>query len=132
MGHSALGTSSTLGEAENPEVARGQAWSTGRLDATPRRAHALSVLREPEPQVMLPWLVRLRWLGVLGQAVAVAMAERVFQLGFSTALLGWLVVLAAASNVALSALARPLPAKWSSATLMGAVLTFDTLLLTAL
>jgi two-component system sensor histidine kinase RegB len=81
---------------------------------------------------MLPWLVRLRWLGVLGQAVAVAMAERVFQLGFSTALLGWLVVLAAASNVALSMLARPLPAKWSSATLMGAVLTFDTLLLTAL
>ena len=90
------------------------------------------MLREPEPQVMLPWLVRLRWLGVLGQAVAVGMAERVFQLGFSTVLLGSLVVLAAASNVALSALARPLPAKWSSATLMGVVLTFDTLLLTAL
>jgi two-component system sensor histidine kinase RegB len=81
---------------------------------------------------MLPWLVRLRWLGVLGQAVAVAMAERVFQLGFSTALLGSLVVLAALSNGALSALARSLPAKWSSATLMGVVLTFDTLLLTAL
>jgi two-component system sensor histidine kinase RegB len=90
------------------------------------------MLREPEPELMLRWLVRLRWLGVLGQAVAVSMAERVFRLGFSTALLGSLVGLAAASNVALHALARPLGAKWSSARVMGVVMTFDTLLLTAL
>lgn len=92
----------------------------------------MSMLHEPEPRVMLPWLVRLRWLGVLGQAVAVVMAERVFQLGFSTALLGSFVALAAASNLALGALAHGLSARWSSASVMGGVMTFDTLLLTAL
>lgn len=81
---------------------------------------------------MLPWLVRLRWLGVLGQAVAVVVAERGFQLGFSSGLLGALVGLGAASNVALSALARRMPAGWSSATVMGVVMVIDTLLLTAL
>jgi two-component system sensor histidine kinase RegB len=60
------------------------------------------------------------------------MAERVFQLGFSTQLLASLVGLAAASNLALSAFARRLPAGWSSTTVMGVVMTFDPLLLTAL
>jgi two-component system, sensor histidine kinase RegB len=90
------------------------------------------MLHEPEPQVTLPWLVRLRWLGVLGQAVAVGVANQVFQLDFSVALLGALVLLAAASNSALAVLARRLPGGWSAATVMGVVMTFDTLLLTAL
>lgn len=81
---------------------------------------------------MLPWLVRLRWLGVLGQAVAVMMADRDPQLGFSSVLLVTLVGLAAASNVALAALARRTPVGWSSATVMGVVMIIDTLLLTAL
>jgi len=81
---------------------------------------------------MLPWLVRLRWLGVLGQAVAVMMADRDLQLGFSSVLLMTLVGLAAASNVALTALARRTPVGWSSATVMGVVMIIDTLLLTAL
>jgi two-component system sensor histidine kinase RegB len=87
---------------------------------------------EPEPQVTLPWLVRLRWLAVLGQAVAVGAANQVFELGFSVALLSSLVLLAAASNLALAALARGLPKGWSAAAVMGLTMTFDTLLLTAL
>jgi two-component system, sensor histidine kinase RegB len=87
---------------------------------------------ESEPSVTLPWLVSLRWLGVLGQAVAVAIADQVFLLGFSVALLGSLVLLAAASNVVLVGLARRLPTGWSAATVMGTVMTFDTLLLTGL
>jgi two-component system sensor histidine kinase RegB len=90
------------------------------------------VTRNSEPQVTLPWLVRLRWLGVLGQALAVAVANWVFQLGFSVSWLGSLVLLAAVSNVALTLLARRLPDRWSAATTMGSVMTFDTLLLTAL
>jgi two-component system, sensor histidine kinase RegB len=87
---------------------------------------------DPEPQVTLPWLVRLRWLGVLGQALAVTVANGLFRLGFSATWLGSLVLLAAGSNVALTLLARRLPAGWSAATVMGSVMTFDTLLLTAL
>lgn len=90
------------------------------------------MLSEPEPRVTLPWLIRLRWLGVLGQAVAVIVADRVLQLGFSTAWLGSLVGLAAASNLALAGLSRRLPAGWSAATVMGVAMTFDTALLTAL
>jgi two-component system sensor histidine kinase RegB len=87
---------------------------------------------ELEPHVTLPWLVRLRWLGVLGQALAVTMANRVLSLGYSVGLLGSLVLLAAASNLALTVLARRLPSGWSAATVMGLVMTFDTLLLTVL
>lgn len=87
---------------------------------------------ELEPHVTLPWLVRLRWLGVLGQAVAVTMANRVLSLGYSVGLLGSLVLLAAASNVALTVLARRLPSGWSASTVMGLVMTFDTLLLSLL
>lgn len=89
------------------------------------------MLAEPEPRVTLPWLIRLRWLGVLGQAVAVVVADQVLQLGFSTAWLASLVGLAAASNLALAALSRRLPAG-SAATVMGVAMTFDTALLTAL
>jgi two-component system, sensor histidine kinase RegB len=86
----------------------------------------------PDPQVTLPWLVRLRWLAVLGQAVAVGAACWGFHLSFSGWLLSSLVLLAAASNVALALLAPRLPEGWSAARIMGGVMTFDTLLLTAL
>jgi len=87
---------------------------------------------EPEPSVTLPWLVRLRWLSVLGQAIAVGVADHVLKLGLESGLLAALVLLAAASNLALAGLARRLRPTWSASAVMGGVLTFDTLLLTAL
>jgi len=86
----------------------------------------------PEPQVSVPWLVRLRWLAVGGQAIAVAAARWVFQLDFSWGVLGGLVLLAALSNVALSVLAERLASGRVAARALGGVMTFDTLLLTAL
>jgi two-component system sensor histidine kinase RegB len=81
--------------------------------------------------VSLPWLLRLRWLGVLGQAIAVLVATQFFQLGYSVFWLGTLVGIAGISNVVLTVVARGLPPQWSG-TVMGSVLTLDTLLLTAL
>jgi two-component system sensor histidine kinase RegB len=88
--------------------------------------------REPEPRITLPWLVRLRWLAVLGQAVAVAVARWGFDLDFSWWLLGSLVLVAAVSNALLALVARRLPLGWSASRTLGGVLTLDTLLLTAL
>jgi two-component system, sensor histidine kinase RegB len=86
----------------------------------------------PEQQVTLPWLVRLRWLTVLGQAVAVVSAHWGFGLDLPWWLLGSLVLLGAASNLLLSLRARREPLGGSSVQIMGGVLAFDTLLLTAL
>jgi two-component system, sensor histidine kinase RegB len=88
-------------------------------------------MSDPEPQVSLPWLLRLRWLAVLGQALAVVVATQIFQLGYSVGWLGTLVLLSALSNVALTMAARRLSARWSG-TVMGSVLALDTVLLTAL
>ncbi len=80
----------------------------------------------------MPWLVRLRWLAVLGQALAVACARWLFELRFDWSLLSACVAFAAASNVVLAGLARRLPPAGSAALTMGSVMTLDTLLLTAL
>lgn len=80
----------------------------------------------------LPWLVRLRWLAVLGQGLAVAAARWLLGMSFSWWLLSGLVLVAAASNLLLALVARRLPRGWSAARTMGGVLTFDTLLLTGL
>jgi two-component system, sensor histidine kinase RegB len=86
----------------------------------------------PESQVTLPWLVRLRWLAVGGQAAAVAAAYWVFQLDFSWRWLTALVLLAALSNAGLAALAPRLPPDGSAARVTGGIMVFDTLLLSAL
>lgn len=87
---------------------------------------------EAETQVTLPWLVRLRWLAVIGQAVAIAVARGVFELDFSWQLTGSLVLVAGLSNAALALVARRPRPSGSVARFMGAVMIFDTLLLTAL
>jgi two-component system, sensor histidine kinase RegB len=101
------------------------------LTSAAAAGHATTIMSDPEPQVSLPWLLRLRWLGVLGQAFAVVVATEVFQLGYSIVWLGSLVLLSALSNVALAVVARRLSAQ-RSGTVMGSVLALDTLLLTAL
>lgn len=85
-----------------------------------------------EPTVTLPWLVRLRWLALAGQILAVAVARQVFDL----ALIWWLILLVAAisatSNLVLAVVVRRQPPAWSAAHLMGGVLILDTALLTTL
>lgn len=85
-----------------------------------------------EPTVTLPWLVRLRWLALAGQAAAVGIARQVFELE----LLWWLIVLvavvSATTNLALAGVVRRQPPAWSAAHLMGGVLILDTALLTTL
>lgn len=96
-------------------------------------------LVKSEPTSALPALVRLRWLAILAQLVAVVVAR--FGLDLPVALEGLSLVigLAAASNVALHLLARaPQPAAWARRfsregdSLVGPVLFLDTVLLTAL
>lgn len=91
---------------------------------------------EEQPQVSLPWLLQLRWLAVAGQVGAVIVAW-CFALELSFWTLGALVALAGLSNAVLAMLAGQAPAArvlpgWGEARIMGSVMTFDTLLLTAL
>ena len=87
---------------------------------------------ELEPQVTLPWLIRLRWLGVLGQLLALLLAKIAFSLELSYGLLLALAALTACSNLFLTTAKQRLQGRWSPTRVMGAVLVFDTLLLTAL
>ncbi|MEY2934772.1 MAG: hypothetical protein RL033_5521 [Pseudomonadota bacterium] len=86
---------------------------------------------EAQPQVTLPWLVRLRWLAVAGQILAVIVAWAL-RLDLSFWTLGALVGLAALSNALLATVASPAAKRWGEARLLGSVMTFDTLLLTTL
>jgi two-component system sensor histidine kinase RegB len=80
-----------------------------------------------EPAITLPWLIRLRWLFVIGQVIAFPVAR----LGFSHGLAWWPFALAVAviaiSNVALAQMTRR---GRSPAQLMGGVLILDTAVLT--
>lgn len=80
-----------------------------------------------EPTITLPWLRRLRWLFVVGQ-IAMWTALR---FGFSSYVPKWPFALAvavtAASNLAIK---PPYIRRWSPATIMGAVLLLDVVVLT--
>lgn len=81
--------------------------------------------------VTLPWLVRLRWLGVFGQAAALAVAHWVFTFELTAPLAMAVIGLVAASNVALS-LAPLRLLGWGESQIMGSVMALDTALLTVL
>jgi two-component system, sensor histidine kinase RegB len=85
-----------------------------------------------EPQVTLPWLVRLRWLGAIGQVVALGVARWVFELELPWAPLLGLVGIAIGSNAVLALRAPHLLRRWPAAWILGAVLALDSVLLTAL
>ena len=90
------------------------------------------MLAVTEPPVSLPWLIRLRWMAFAGQVVVIAVARFWFEQPLVYGVLAAVVGITAASNVGLALLARRPKLPWSAATLMGAALTLDTLLLTAL
>ncbi len=82
--------------------------------------------------VSLPWLIRLRWMAVAGQVLAIAMARFAFDQRLAYEALAAIVLLTALSNVALVLADRRGLLPWPSTTLMGLALTVDTLLLTGL
>jgi two-component system sensor histidine kinase RegB len=92
----------------------------------------LSPLTELEPRVTLPWLVRLRWLGVAGQVLAILAARYVFELSFVWPVMGGVIVVTLLSNAALSAFARRTPPEAAASRVMGSVLALDTVSLTLL
>src|SRR5687767_12167920 len=86
----------------------------------------MSRMFDLEPTITLPWLIRLRWLFVIGQGVVWC----VVRFGFGSTLPWWPFAVAVAtlsiSNVAVARLAR----RWPPARVMGGVLLLDTALLT--
>jgi two-component system sensor histidine kinase RegB len=104
-----------------------------RVDVSLRGGHIARSMAAPAttyaPAVTLAWLVRLRWGSVVAQAVTVLVG--VFALGAPTSLLADVVIaVTAGSNIALFAAARKRRAV--GAGVLGAVLVFDTVALTAL
>jgi len=87
---------------------------------------------ELEPRATLPWLVRMRWLGVGGQVLALLAARFVFALGFAWPVMGGVIVVTLVSNVALLLFARRTPPEAAASRVMGSVLALDTLSLTLL
>ena len=83
---------------------------------------------ELEPAVTLPWLIRLRWMLLVGQLVVLPVARWLFGVTLTWWLFGVALALAAASNVALALLVQR--TRWTPAQLMGGTLIFDTALLT--
>jgi two-component system sensor histidine kinase RegB len=82
----------------------------------------------PEPEVTLPWLVRLRWLFLVGQAIALA-TSAYLALDLRWAPLCAALAAGVASNVALALWTRR---RGGTAALTGGVLVLDTALLTAM
>ncbi len=85
-----------------------------------------------EPQVTLPWLVKLRWLAVLCQVAALAVARWGLELPVAWEPFAWIAGVTAASNALLFWSVRRALLERASATLMGGALCLDTLLLTGL
>lgn len=88
--------------------------------------------RFSEAEVSLPWLVRLRWLALVGQLAAIAMARLAFDLAIAVEVALVLLAVGAASNVALTRSARRGVEGARVAVIVGGVLVLDTLLLTGM
>lgn len=80
--------------------------------------------------VVLPWLVRLRWGAVTGQTLTVLFATFVLGCDLPLLLMGAVIAFAATTNLLLAF--GLLPPRLPERPVLGAVLTLDTLLLTAL
>ncbi|MCK6550602.1 ATP-binding protein [Myxococcota bacterium] len=88
--------------------------------------------RFSEAEVSLPWLVRLRWLALVGQLTAVAMARLGFELDIALEVALALLAAGAISNVALAAWARRVAEDARVTAVVGGVLVLDTLLITGM
>jgi two-component system sensor histidine kinase RegB len=81
-----------------------------------------------EPEIVLQWLVRLRWLALAGQAMATAIAVAMLHLRLPVGAIYAIIAITGLSNVGLAAWTRRHVPIW----LIPAVLMLDVFLLTAL
>jgi two-component system sensor histidine kinase RegB len=88
--------------------------------------------KDLEPQASLPWLVRLRWLSLGGQVVALLCARLWFGIQLSALPLGLIIASVGASNFVLWQWLRRNPDSPSASGVVGGLLASDTILLTAL
>ena len=109
------------------------ATESGAVDVT--RQPDLDLVRlQHEPEIVLTWLVRLRWLAAAGQVLATTAAHWLFGLGLAVVPIACLIGLTIASNLLLAQLMRsgltrgPRLRTW----LVPVVIVLDVLLLTAL
>lgn len=90
-----------------------------------------AIQTSPEPDtVWLPWLVRLRWVAVLGQILAVAMAWWAFGLAIPLVPVLAIVAFTAASNAALAGALQRVAERANA--VAACVVALDVILLTAL
>lgn len=105
--------------------------ATARLLSTPAEPEsALAARPAAGPEVLWPWLVRLRWVAVAGQTTTVLFAWDVLRVDLPLTGLGAVIAITAATNLLLAGglLRDHTPPR----VLVPGVLTLDTLLLTAL
>jgi two-component system sensor histidine kinase RegB len=81
-----------------------------------------------EPEIVLQWLVRLRWLALAGQAMATAIAVAMLHLRLPVGAIYLIIAVTGLSNVGLAVWTRRRVPTW----LIPAVLVLDVCLLTAL
>ena len=105
-----------------------QSASAAPSEATP----ALTLVQLPhEPEIVLTWLVRLRWLAAAGQILATTAAQALFGLGIAVLPIACVIAATIASNLLLWQLMR---SGWTRRRtgFVPAVIVLDVLLLTAL
>jgi two-component system sensor histidine kinase RegB len=85
-----------------------------------------------ETRATLPWLVRLRWLAIASQLLALVLYDREANAAIPWAIVAPIVGVALLSNLVLTALLRRQQPAAEAARLTVALLTLDTLLLTGL
>lgn len=95
-------------------------------------AHAARRESELESYASLPWLVRLRWLALGGQAVALGCAQFWFGIALPVVALCGLMAAMASSNVLLARWLQKNSDTRVAAAVVGGMLVFDTVLLTLL
>ena len=82
-----------------------------------------------EPQIILTWLLRLRWLAVAGQVLAITVAHEVLELRIALLPIGVVIAITMVSNLLLMLWMQR---HGATAALVPAILVLDVCLLTAL
>ena len=112
------------------DAATGQSASqpVGRQSISSSYRFAMFPPAVQEPEIVLQWLVRLRWLALAGQAMATAIAVAILRLRLPLGAIYAIIAITGLSNVGLAAWTRRRVPTW----LVPAVLMLDVCLLTAL